>query len=124
MMWDDLPVVRKQIPEDIPPPTRAFLSQFNRSFTPPALINDPFVVDRKFTISPLLVSRPAFMSRNPYAVDPAVARMRHYVGFEDFTETDLKPSPKLPPFVRDDEWSFDDEIWDLDDDDTVVPSII
>src|SRR6202022_4656453 len=75
MNWDDTPAPRKPLPEDVPPPTRAFLSQFNRSFTPPALINDPYALDRKLVISSLLVGpRSLFIPRNPYAVDPAIER--------------------------------------------------
>lgn len=108
-MWDDQPVQRKAPPVDMPPSTRAFLSQFNRSFTPPALINDPFAVDRKLVITPLLLGpRPLYVSKNPFAVDPAVERVRHYVGCEELTDPDLRPSPTLPP-VQDREWISDDE---------------
>jgi hypothetical protein len=107
-MWDDLPVVRKAPPSDMPPPTRAFLSQFNRSFTPPALINDPFAVDKKLTLTPLLLgSRPLYVPKNPFAVDPAIERMRHYVGSEEFHKPELQPSPTLQP-MDDDEWKSDD----------------
>jgi hypothetical protein len=120
-MWDDAPVQRKKVPEDVPPSTRAFLSQFNRSFTPPALINDPYAVDRKMTITPLLIrERQLYYSRNPYAVDPAIERMRHYLGPEDLTNTEMQPSPKLRP-VRDVEWFSEDESSDLDSHDTVHP---
>jgi hypothetical protein len=108
-MWDDQPVQRTAPLVDMPPSTRAFLSQFNRSFTPPALINDPYAVDRKLVITPLLLGRgPLCISRNPFAVDPAIERVRHYVGCEEFTDPDLRPSPTLPP-VQDDEWASEDE---------------
>jgi hypothetical protein len=108
-MWDDQPIQRKPPPVDMPPSTRAFLSQFNRSFTPPALINDPFAVDRKLTITPLLLgSRPLYVPRNPFAVDPAVERVRHYVGSEGVTDRELRPSPVLAPEL-DTEWGSDDE---------------
>jgi hypothetical protein len=108
-MWDDLPVQRKAPLVDMPASTRAFLSQFNRSFTPPALINDPYAVDRKLVITPLLLGpRPLNVSRNPFAVDPAIERVRHYVGCEELTDADLRPSPTLPP-IQDQEWISDDE---------------
>ena len=108
-MWDDQPIKRKPPPVDMPPSTRAFLSQFNRSFTPPALINDPFAVDRKLTITPLLLgSRPLYVHRNPFAVDPAVERVRHYVGSGGVTDQELRPSPVLTPEL-DTEWGSDDE---------------
>jgi hypothetical protein len=96
-------------PVDMPPSTRAFLSTFNRSFTPPVLINDPYVVDRKLVITPLLIgSRPLYIPKNPFAVDPAVERVRHYVQSENFSEPDLRPSPVLRP-VQDTEWASDEE---------------
>lgn len=108
-MWDDQPVQRKAPPVDMPASTRAFLSQFNRSFTPPALINDPYAVDRKLVITPLLLGpRPLNVSSNPFAVDPAIERVRHYVGCEDLTDPDLHPSPTLPP-IQEHEWISDDE---------------
>ena len=108
-MWDDQPIKRAPPPVDMPPSTRAFLSPFNRSFTPPALINDPYAVDRKLTITPLLLgSRPLYVSKNPFAVDPAVERVRHYVGSEKFTDMELRPSPVLGP-VPDIDWVTDDE---------------
>jgi len=107
-MWDDQPIQRKP-PVDIPPSTRAFLSQFNRSFTPPALINDPYAVDRKLTITPLLLgARPLYVPRNPFAVDPAVERVRHYVGSEGVVDQELRPSPVLAAEL-DTEWGSDDE---------------
>jgi hypothetical protein len=109
-MWDDQPIHRKPPPVDMPPSARAFLSQFNRSFTPPALINDPYAVDRKLVITPLLLgSRPLYVSRNPYAVDPAIERVRHYVGCEETSkDVELRPSPKLAP-LADDDWHSDEE---------------
>lgn len=108
-MWDDQPVQRKDPHVDMPPSTRAFLSQFNRSFTPPALINDPYAIDRKLVITPLLLGpRPLYVSRNPFAVDPAIERVRHYVGCEELTDSDLRPSPTLPP-VEDHDWISEDE---------------
>jgi len=108
-MWDDQPVQRKVPLVDMPPSTRAFLSQFNRSFTPPALINDPYAVDRKLVITPLLLGpRPLCISGNPFAVDPAIERVRHYVGSGELTDPDLRPSPTLRP-VQDEEWISDDE---------------
>jgi hypothetical protein len=124
MNWDDTPAPRKPLPEDVPPPTRAFLSQFNRSFTPPALINDPYAVDRKLVISPLLVGpRSLFIPRNPYAVDPAIERMRHYLGPEELTNPEMIPSPKLDP-GHEDEWFSEDDSFDIDSHDTVHPSIL
>lgn len=109
-MWDDQPVQRQAPPVDMPPSTRAFLSQFNRSFTPPALINDPYAVDKKLVITPLLFGpRPLHVSRNPFAVDPAVERLRHYVGCEDLTDPDLRPSPVLQAAQNDDWFPEDDE---------------
>ena len=108
-MWNDQPIKRAPPPVDMPPSTRAFLSPFNRSFTPPALINDPYVVDRKLVITPLLLgSRPLYVPRNPFAVDPAVERVRHYVGCEKFADPDLRPSPVLAP-VPDIDWVSDEE---------------
>jgi hypothetical protein len=109
-MWDDQPIHRKPPPVDMPPSTRAFYSQFNRSFTPPALINDPYAVDRKLVITPLLLgSRPLYVPRNPYAIDPAIERVRHYVGCEETSrDMELRPSPTLPP-VPDEEWLSDDD---------------
>ena len=108
-MWNDQPIKRSPPPVDMPPSTRAFLSPFNRSFTPPALINDPYVVDRKLVITPLLLgSRPLYVPRNPFAVDPAVERVRHYVGCEKFADPDLCPSPVLEP-VPDIDWVSDEE---------------
>lgn len=108
-MWDDEPIKRPPPPMDMPPSTRAFLSPFNRSFTPPALINDPYVIDRKLVITPLLLgSRPLYVPRNPFAVDPAVERVRHYVGSDKFSDIDLRPSPVLAP-VLDTEWVSDEE---------------
>jgi hypothetical protein len=108
-MWDDQPIQRKPPPVDMPPPTRAFLSPFNRSFTPPALINDPFVVDKKLTVTPLLLAgRPLYVPKNPFAVDPAIERVRHYWGCETIEDLDLRPSPKLSP-ESDVEWSSDHE---------------
>ena len=108
-MWNDKPVKRVPPPVDVPPSNRAFLSPFNRSFTPPALINDPYVVDRKLTITPLLLgSRPLYVPKNPFAMDPAVERVRHYVGSENLSDLDLRPSPVLAP-LADTEWNSDEE---------------
>lgn len=115
-MWNDQPIQRKRPPAEMPPPTRAFLSQFTRSFTPPALINDPYAVDRKLTVTPLLLgSRPRFTPKNLFAVDPAIERTRHYVGPEDVSDPDLQPSPKLMS-INDSEWFSDDDISSLRDD--------
>lgn len=108
-MWNDVPIQRKPPPVDMPPSTRAFLSPFSRSFTPPALINDPCVVDKKLTITPLLLgSRPLYVPRNPFAIDPAVERVRHYMGCKNVIDLDLSPSPVLA--TRSDiEWTSDEE---------------
>jgi hypothetical protein len=41
-------------------------------------------------------------------MDPAVERVRHYVGSENFSDLDLRPSPVLAP-VADTEWISDEE---------------
>ena len=121
-MWNDQPIKRAPPPVDIPPSTRAFLSPFNRSFTPPALINDPYVVDRKLVITPLLLgSRPLYVPRNPFAVDPAVERVRHYVGSQKFVDSDLCPSPVLAP-VPDTDWVSDEEETGTTENDTEMVS--
>ena len=114
-MWNDQPIQRRRPPAEIPPPTRAFLSQFTRSFTPPALINDPYAVDRKLCVTPLLLgNRPRFTQKNVFAVDPAIQRTRHYVQPEDVSDPDLQPSPKLTS-IDDPEWFSDDDILSLRD---------
>jgi hypothetical protein len=115
-MWDDQPINRPDPPAEMPPPTRAFLSQFNRSFTPPALINDPYVVDRKLTVTPFLFgSRPAFKPRNPFAVDPAVERAHHYMRPKQ-KDAELCPSPRSAPIPDDEEWSSDEDKYHAMDD--------
>jgi len=112
-MWDDEPISRPDPPAEMPPPTRAFLSQFNRSFTPPALINDPYVVDRKLTVTPFLFgTRHLPKPRNPFAVDPAVERAYHYRRPNQETDAELLPSPRLVPVQddKDEDWSSDEDI--------------
>jgi hypothetical protein len=85
-------------------------SRFNRSFTPPALING--VVDRNLNIIPyLLGSRPLYLPRNPrnpIAVDPAIERARHYVGCGNTANVEPRSSPVWAPFA-DVEWTSDEE---------------
>jgi len=109
-MWDDQPISRPNPSAEMPPPTRAFLSQFNRSFTPPALINDPYVVDRKLTVTPFLFGTPLLHKpRNPFAVDPAVERAHR---LKQGTDTELCASPRVPSVQddKDENWSSDEEI--------------
>jgi hypothetical protein len=109
-MWDDQPVSRPNPAAEMPPPTRAFLSQFNRSFTPPALINDPYVVDRKLTVTPFLFgTRPLFKPRNPFAVDPTVERAHHYIRPKQKTDAELCASPRLAAIPDEEDWSSDEE---------------
>jgi len=112
-MWDDQPFSRPNPSAEMPPPTRAFLSQFNRSFTPPALINDPYVFDRKLTVTPFLFgTRPLHKPRNPLAIDPAVERAHHYRGLTQAVDAELCPSPRLSPIQddKDEDWSSDEKI--------------
>ena len=105
-MWDDQPMNRKPPPVDMPASCRAFLSPFSRSFTHRALTNDPFTVDQKLTITPLLHgSRLLYIPKTPFAVDSAAERVRHYVTTEGISDHDLRPSPVLSPV----EWISDEE---------------
>ena len=122
IMWNDQPVQRKAPPLEMPPPTRAFLSQFNRSFTPPALINDPYAVDRKLTITPLLVgTRPNHAPKNPFAIDPAIERICHYIGPEDVSDPDFQPSPKMVA-INDEEWVSEHEDSSPEEQPSVIPN--
>lgn len=62
-MWDDQLVERKCASINTSSSTQAFLSPFSRSFTPPALINNPFAVGKELTIIPLLLDLVLFVSR-------------------------------------------------------------
>src|SRR5271156_15762 len=110
-MWNDQPIQRPQHPKDMPPSSRAFYSPFVHSFTPPALINDPYAVEKKLTITPLLLgpSRHTILRRDE-RFDPALERVRHYVGSEAFKDEELQALPSLEP-IEDDEWCEEDVVW-------------
>jgi len=108
-MWNDQPIKRPQESNDLPPSSRAYYSPFVHSFTPPALINDPYAVEKKLTITPLLLgpSRHKIFRRDE-KFDPALERVRYYVGSEALRDEEVEASLTLQA-IEDDEWCDADE---------------
>jgi hypothetical protein len=107
-MWDDEPIHRSSPPTaDMSHPSRTFLSPYSRSFTPPAIVSDPYLIDKKLSITPFLLgSRPYHGPKKRHiAKDPVAETLRHW-GYGSLESADLEPSPKmeLDPNV---DWELD-----------------